>query len=285
MLRLRTQSFRRYRLADKLPSPHSEEFFRLLRDRRFLPLSPSEERTYGWVTADNLLVTDFNVDSVIRGNWAAVGLRIDKRTVNKKLLRARIDLDTEARRKASLDAGHSGRLSRDERRELKEQIQQELIKQTPPNVDVVTVLIHPKRRVLHVLSLSKAVNELVRLHLVDTFGVPMSPLTPWRRSAELLADSRLAQELDDLHPTSFTFDPGLSGPGSADASGVSGSADTSRVSGSADTFGRDRGVGGPAAGGVSSASERRMTAEVPTIAPPPPSGAGVGQGTDEEARS
>ena len=54
---------------------------------------------------------------------------------------------------------------------------------------------------------SKAVNELVRLHVIDTFGVAMSPLTPWRRSGELLVDSPLLQGLDDLHPTSFTFDP------------------------------------------------------------------------------
>ena len=186
MLRLRTQSFRRYRLAGALPPPHGDEFYTGLTDRAFQPLTPAEDRTYGWVDPDNLLLTDFHIGTVMRGAWAAISVRIDKRRVNARLLRAHLDLELEARRKASIDAGGKGRIRREERKELRVDIERRLARETAPSIDVVPVLIHSKRRVVHVLSLSRGANEVVQLLFLDTFGVELVPLTPWRRSIELL---------------------------------------------------------------------------------------------------
>ncbi|MDJ0973357.1 MAG: hypothetical protein QNJ98_02710 [Planctomycetota bacterium] len=208
MLTLRSQSFRRYRIGGRIPSPHSDEFYQAVRDRKFLPLTPSEERTYGWATVDNLLITDFDMESVMRGNWAALGLRVDRRRVNNKLLRAHIDLELIARRKAAEDAGSRFKLGRDERKQIREDLHAELLKQTSPSVDIVPVLMHSKRRVAHVLALGKGVNDLVRVHFLDTFGVELVPLTPWRRSQELLEGAPALERLDDLHRTDFARAPG-----------------------------------------------------------------------------
>lgn len=198
MLKLRTQSFCRYRVPGGVPSPWGEAFHRLLTERRFLPLAAEEERTYGWVSADNLLVTEFHVGRVMRGDYAAFALRVDRRRVNARLLRAQVDLEVGARLDALREGGEPARLGREERRALREDLRRDLLRQTSPTVDATTVLYHPKRRVLHVLSLARSVNELVRLHIRDTFGVDPILLTPWQRSVELLGAR--ARDGDDLRP-------------------------------------------------------------------------------------
>jgi hypothetical protein len=128
--------------------------------------------------------------------------------VNARLLRARLDLEVQARLKAARDGGGRARLGRDERRELREGLRSELLKSTSPSVDAYTVLLQPKKKLLHVLSLGRTANELVRQHFCDTFEADIQPLTPWHRSLELLeADARdgvdLRPALQDLRRTDF----------------------------------------------------------------------------------
>ena len=209
MLTLRTQSFCRYRVHGGVPSPWGEEFHRLLTERRFLPLRGDEERAHGWVSADNLLITQFHAGTVMRGEYAAFALRIDKRRINARLLRAQLDLEVQARLKGLRDGGEKARLGRDERRELREQLRQELMRQTTPSIDQVQVLLHAKHKIALVLSMSRPANDLVRVHFRDTFEADLEPLSPWRRSVELLeADARggtdLRAGLGDLRRTDFS---------------------------------------------------------------------------------
>lgn len=208
MITLRTVSGRRYRIGGPLPSPYGEEFQRRLTDRRFLPLSAHEECSFGWVTADNLLITDFDVDTVIRGEHALFALRLDRRRVNAKLLRAQIDLEIRGRRKAAEDAGHRRRLTRDERLQIRADMKTELLERTNPSVQVCTLILHPKRRVLHVLSLTRSLNEIVVRHWRDTFGVELAPVTPWFRGGEILAGTTAATILPNLERTDFAGPPG-----------------------------------------------------------------------------
>jgi DNA recombination-dependent growth factor C len=203
MLVLRTCSARRYRIHGRLPSPYDESFHARLTDRRFLPLAPLEEHGFGWVSADNLLVTRFDVDTVVRGETALLGLRIDKRRPDPKLARARLALEVDARRKAAEDAGHAFRLGRDERQQLKADVHSELLKETQPRVEVHTVVVHPKRRLLWMLGLGRTANETLLRLVRDTFGVQLTPLTPFRRAEEILAGRPEAERLEGLGRSEF----------------------------------------------------------------------------------
>jgi len=216
MLTLRSQSFCRYRIQGDVPSPYGDAFHERLKEQRFRPLQGEEERAFGWVTADNLLITDFHLGTVMRGEWTAFALRVDKRRVNARLLRAQFDLEVVARLKAARDAGDDSggsrrgrvRLGREERRELREGLRRDLLMQTSPSVDAYTVLLHTKRKVAHVLSLGRTANELVRLCFRDTFEADIVPLTPWQRGQELLeADAiggaDLCAAFQDLRRTDF----------------------------------------------------------------------------------
>lgn len=207
MLNLRTFSARRYRVAGRLPSPHDDDFHQRLTDRRFLPLTAAEEQSHGWVTADNLLLTRFDVDTVVRGDHAVFALRIDRRRVNARILRAMLDLEIQGRRKAAQDAGKSWRPSRDERQQLRAELRETLMKETSPSVQVCTVVLHTRRRVLYALSLGKGVNDLLVRLFADSFGAQLVPLTPWHRGGEILAGSESAVPLSGLERTSFAGSP------------------------------------------------------------------------------
>jgi DNA recombination-dependent growth factor C len=196
MLALRTCSVRRYRIEGALPAPASEEMVKRLTDRRFLPLSAREEKTYGWVTADNLLLTRFDADTLLRGEMVALGLRADRRKVNARLLRAQLDLEIRARALAVEDGAAPRRVSRDEKAELRQHLAQELLKQTSPSVDAWTVLIDPRRRQVNLLTLSKRAHEALTALFVDTFEASLTPLTPFQRAQELLPSPRALDLLD-----------------------------------------------------------------------------------------
>ena len=203
MLNLRTFSGRRYRISGRLPSPHADEFHQRLTDRRFLPLTANEEQTHGWVSADNLLLTQFDVDTVVRGDHAVFALRIDKRRVNARILRAMLDLEFRGRHKAAEDMGKTWRASRDERQQMRADLRETLMKDTNPSVQLCTVVLHTKRRVLYALTLGKGVNDLLVRLFADTFGVQLVPLTPWHRGGEILAGTDAAVPLSGLERTSF----------------------------------------------------------------------------------
>jgi hypothetical protein len=214
MFNLRTRSFCRYRIHGSLPSPHGAAFAECLHARRFLPLLAGQERTFGWVTADNLLVTDFDPERVARGSYAAFALRVDRRRVNPRLLRAQLELEVGARLQAARDGGGPARLGRDERRQLREELHEEMLRVTNPSVDVHPVLVHAKDRVACVLSLSRTANELVQAHFRDTFDAQLVALNPWRRSVELLEDPQrgdrdLRSRLEDLRRSDFAAAPAL----------------------------------------------------------------------------
>ncbi len=203
MLQIRSCSARRYRVLGRLPSIREEAFHQRLSDRKFLPLTPSEERSFGWVEADNCLKTGFGVDAVVRGDTAVLGLRIDRRRVNPRLFRAHVELEVEARRKGAEDGGGPARLSRDERLEVRAEVHERLLRQTSPTTAVVSVVLAPRRRMLYMLGLSRFANEILVRLVRDTFAVELVALTPWQRGREILAGGPGAERLDGLERSAF----------------------------------------------------------------------------------
>jgi DNA recombination-dependent growth factor C len=188
-------------VSGDLPSPYAPAFAERLHERRFRPLAPHEERSHGWVAAHNLLVTRFDVDTLVHGEFVAFALRMDQRRVAPRLLRAHLDLELGARIKAAGDGERPGRVSREERKALREEIQRRLLLETAPTVQAHAVLLDPRRRVVYVQSLSRRVNEHVQLLFADTFGAELHALTPWRRAQEIVAGTAMQPALEDVRRT------------------------------------------------------------------------------------
>ena len=199
-----------------MPSVHDADFTRRLLERRFEPLSAHEERAFGWVTADNCLDARFETGSTAHGPCGVFSLRIDKRRVNSRLLRAMMDLELRGRRKDADAAAEgatgakkaSGRLSRDDRSELRKALTEELLRNTSPTMEVHPVLLYPRERMVLFGALSKPANETFRTLFCDTFDVSLSTLTPYHRGLELLQGKGGGEALSAVRRSEFGG-PGL----------------------------------------------------------------------------
>jgi hypothetical protein len=200
---LRSLSARRYRVEGDLPAIHDPEFARRLSERRFRPLAPLEERGVGWVTADNCLDAEMTAEAVERGPCAVFAMRIDRRRVSARILRARLDLEMRGRAKAAAETGERKRLGRDERQEIRRGIAQELLTATPPTIEAHPVLYYPRDRVVLFQCLSRPANDAFRALFLDTFDVGLSLLTPYHRSLELLVGRGGAEALAPLRRADF----------------------------------------------------------------------------------
>lgn len=224
---LRSLSARRYRIEGAFPSVESADFARRLTERRFEPLSPHEERTFGWVTADNCLDARFETGSTVRGPCAVFALRVDKRRVNSRLLRAMMDLEFRGRKKDAERAAEGvggagpgegggrrpgGRISRDERAEIRKALTEELLRNTNPTMEVHPVLVYPRDGIVLFGALSKPANELFRAAFADTFEVTLSALTPFHRALELLEGKGGSEALAAVRRTDFSRTPDLGVP-------------------------------------------------------------------------
>ena len=205
---LRSMSARRYRIEGDVPGLHHPSFSKRLTDRKFQPLSAHEERTFGWVTADNCLDTRFSPDTLERGPCAVFALRIDKRRVSSRLLRAMVDLEVRGRAKDAglegLAGGPARRPRREEKAEVRCAIAAELLAKTSPSIEVHPVLWYPKRKLAVFLSLSRPANETFRTLFADTFDVSLSSLTPFHRAVEMLQDRGAAEALAPVRRTEFS---------------------------------------------------------------------------------
>jgi hypothetical protein len=208
MLHLRSLSARRYRVEGDLPSVHDPGFAKRLTDRRFRPLTAHEERTFGWTTADNCLDTRFAPDTLERGPCAVFAMRVDKRRVSGRLLKASVDLEMRGRAKdAGLDRAAPGERKRSrqaERAEVRRTIAADLLSKASPSVEVHTVVWYPRRRLLLFLSLSRPANETFRTLFADTFDVSLSALTPYHRAVELLQGRGASEALAPVRRTEFS---------------------------------------------------------------------------------
>ena len=221
---LRSLSAKRYRVEGDLPAVHDPAFAKRLFERRFQPLSAHEERAVGWVTADNCLDTDLVRASFDRGPAAVFALRTDRRRVNGRLLRARMDLELRGRAKDAERDGEGARdaaagrkparrrVGREERAELRRALTEELLRDTSPTMEVHPVVWFPRDRLVLFLALSRPANESFRALFTDTFDASLSALTPFHRAVELLDGRGAAEALAGVSRTEFGRPPAAGPP-------------------------------------------------------------------------
>ena len=217
---LRSLSARRYRVEGDLPPIHDPKFAKRLLERRFKPLSAHEERGVGWVTADNCLDTELTGASVARGPAAVFSMRIDRRRVNGRVLRAMMDLEMRGRVKdaeaegegagtlavASRAAGGKAarrRVGREERAEIRRALTEDLLRNTSPSMEVHPVVLYPREKLVLFLALSRPANEAFRALFADTFEVGLAALTPFHRAVEMLEGRGAAEALAGVSRTEF----------------------------------------------------------------------------------
>lgn len=193
---------RRYRVLGTPPDDFRTVYPDLLQDRAFhepMGMTRSEE-IEGWVLTQNLLDTDFsNHDRWLYNQYLAAGLRVDKKTLPARLVKAML----EKRIKAWCEEHHRERAPASVRTELKELLEDELYARTLPRVSVFEFCWNLVENWVIFFNTSDGPNDRFRKRFRDTFGLPLVPFSP----LDLLEDRpELSQGLEitglsDLRPS------------------------------------------------------------------------------------
>ena len=160
-------SVRRYLVTDKLPADARRKLVRGLKAHAFTPIDPKTDvdRSIGWVsildTEDTELVADSTLFVGTGGEQLRVSMRMD--VLKPSSAEVRRQLDTKVR---VVEGEEKRKLSKRERRELKEEIARQLRLRTLARVKTFDVVWNLDTGRLYLWSQTKTVNE----HFVDLFS-------------------------------------------------------------------------------------------------------------------
>lgn len=166
---------------------------KLLFGKVFLPIdATAEEKSYGWVTLPDINDLEF-VNTTAIGSYHFFGLRIDKRNVPAATLRNEV---TKMIEREMAQIGRS--LSRERKREIKEQAKLKLLARIPPVPKVIQCLISREDNLLYIGSTSKADIELVLDQVTETFDAAYEPIAPINRIEKVLKSEVFADIISGL---------------------------------------------------------------------------------------
>ena len=149
-----------YYWQGKILDPRDDAFAEALAPRRFRTIenAASEEVSVGWVTPADPTGDSFAVEDLDGGVGTWLRFRIDKKSMPMKWLQIHRDAAEKARGK---------RLSAKERKELKEDLMDQLLPRVLPTITLVDALLFHERKTVLLFATSKTAKEAFAALLRD----------------------------------------------------------------------------------------------------------------------
>ena len=173
----------------KILDPRDDAFAEALAPHRFRTIenAASEEVSAGWVTPADPTGDSFAVEDLEGGVGTWLRFRIDKKSMPMKWLQIHRDAAEKARGK---------KLSAKERRELKEDLMDQLLPRVLPTITLVDALLFHERKTVLLFATSKNAKETFAKLFFETFTVQLEPADPLQRGlrADISPDERHALE-------------------------------------------------------------------------------------------
>ena len=173
----------------KILDPRDDAFAEALAPHRFCTIenAASEEVSAGWVTPADPTGDSFAVEDLDGGVGTWLRFRIDKKSMPMKWLQIHRDAAEKARGK---------KLSAKERRELKEDLMDQLLPRVLPTITLVDALLFHERKTVLLFATSKNAKETFAKLFFETFTVQLEPADPLQRGlrADISPDQRHALE-------------------------------------------------------------------------------------------
>jgi recombination associated protein RdgC len=163
-----------------------------------MPAMPDEysELQIGWVPFETPYVPDFETTDFQFGEYFVFSLRIDQKKIPGKLFKQQVAMKINEKLK------ETGRefLSRNEKSEIRELIQDDLLKKTPFTPNVYELAWDYNQGILYFFAGQKAAREHLETVFVKSFERKLIPLFPGTIAmAGLNADEQ--EKLDTLTPS------------------------------------------------------------------------------------
>lgn len=178
-------SVKRFRVVGEVPDGFRDAYRDGLNAHAFRePLTPlGREEVEGWVQVHNLLDTDFtDFNRWLYEPYAVFALRVDKKTLPARLVRAMLTKRCEA----WCEERGVARCPASARNELKEALEDELLQRTLPRVALTEACWNLPAGYLLLTSSSETVVDRFRKRFFQTFGLRLAPWSPldWLETEE-----------------------------------------------------------------------------------------------------
>lgn len=157
-----------------------------------------EEDSLGWVSVFNMFDTDFEYASYAAGNYVTLSMRLDERKVSSTIVKKYVAKEEERIKKEK----QIPKISRSQRVEIKERIENELMRKALPMPAVFDLCWNLEDSTLLFFSTNKKAQALLEDLFKDSFGLTLMQQIPYLCGEHLL-DEDAFEKLARITPEIF----------------------------------------------------------------------------------
>ena len=212
-------TFKTFYVEGEPPADFQEAYLQNLGKHFFVPLSPAgeDERTVGWVPAQDPIATEFRRDQVFFNQYIVFAMRIDKWSLPAPWVKARTrqaiaeqhpELSEEEAQAQKEDGKLRPRakLSKREKDKIKNEVIAEIKHQILPTMKVIDVVWNISECTLRFWSTSQAIcDEFVEM-FEATFGLTLDPDSPFLMARQLGFSEKMLDAMLDVEPWHPVFE-------------------------------------------------------------------------------
>ena len=197
-------SFTRYRLLEQPTTTLWTQIPSLLKRYAFRDIDtlPAEERSFGWTSFDDMLDLEWLIAPPEKGAYLAFALRLETRRVPPAVLKKHYALALREEKQRVAEQGKQF-ISRERRKELKEQVQLRLMRYFLPIPAIFDVIWATDSGLVYFASTQRKILDMFEEYFVKCFELPLEQLTPYGLAAASLTEHELTR-LDTLESTNFS---------------------------------------------------------------------------------
>ncbi|SKA63356.1 recombination-associated protein RdgC [Desulfobaculum bizertense] len=197
-----SSTFTRYRLIEEVPESLWPEVTERLRKHAFLDIDDTaDERSFGWVSIDDMLDTRFEMAPPEKGEYITFALRLDTRRISAAVLKKHVAIAMNQELAKARELGRKS-VSRERKKEVREQVQLKLRARSLPVPAQFDVVWNIRTNMIYLASTQPKMRSLFEDMFTLTFDLHLEPLTPYYRAVELLGEEKAAQ-LDEIEAGRF----------------------------------------------------------------------------------
>jgi len=192
----------RYRIIEEVPNELLQQVPEKLQQFCMVDIDgTADERSFGWTNFDDMLDMGWTQSPPEKGEFFTFKLRLDTRRIPPAVLKKHF---TVALNKELAQAKEQGKtfISRDRKREIKEQVTLRLRARSLPIPAVFDVIWNPSQNRVYLDTTNSKVQALFEDHFKITFDLSLEPLTPFFMAMDILGEEA-APRLENLDPTVF----------------------------------------------------------------------------------
>lgn len=196
-----TASIVRYFVEGDLEKPVIDHVLSGIEKNRFSETDKDRsESISGWTSFENPFFPDFQSDTFLLGTDFVFSLRIDKKTIPPKLIKKHYSMEIAK----SLTKSGRDYLSKNQKKEIKEQVIQRLHARIPATPDIFDIVWNFEKRILIFFTTLKSANELLESLFYKSFNASLIRIFPYTLAdlGSTLSNSE-RDAINDISPSVF----------------------------------------------------------------------------------